>query len=314
MPYESLDSGEAVLVLRATGATSFEVVDGFRYLDQYDDLREYVVPDNTPTDLASVPFFLQWLVRSYGKHTLAAIVHDQYWDKTKTLAELRQSNTMFRHAMWESDVAFIRRWFMWTAVTLAMLLMKQPVRVVVWIAGLVTAVAALASAAGGRLAWPVPLWALAVAAIFGVVTALGSYFGSNVITRICKKIAFGVGGLVPVVLLATAVGQSDWIADHAALVAVLALVVGLAAWLDLAVAGVIATVTVVGLVVPLLAVSFGLLFYGVFELAALGILRLARAGKRRAGKEVVGTLNPLATEALVAPPPEPGTTLAASQT
>ncbi len=105
MPFETLDSsGEAVITLRVIGATKFELVDGFRYLDQYDDYAPYEVPGSSTTDLASVPFFLQWLVRSYGKHTKAALVHDQLWDGDKSLAELQKANTVFRHAMWETDV------------------------------------------------------------------------------------------------------------------------------------------------------------------------------------------------------------------
>ena len=109
------------------GAQAFEVVHGFPYRDQYDDDRLYTVSVPTRTDLASVPFFLQWLVLSYGQHTMAAIVHDEYWDDNKTRAELRQANTAFRHAMWESDVPYLRRWFMWTAVTLAMLTKSKSV-------------------------------------------------------------------------------------------------------------------------------------------------------------------------------------------
>src|SRR3954454_4050222 len=41
-----------------------------------EDARTYACPTSR-TDLASIPPFMRWFVNSYGKHTLAAIIHDR---------------------------------------------------------------------------------------------------------------------------------------------------------------------------------------------------------------------------------------------
>lgn len=71
------------------------------------------------TDLTSVPSLLWWYVGSYGRHTRAALVHDvlvrspSYRDKHR-----RRADQIFLRALAESDVPVVRRWLMWTAVSL----------------------------------------------------------------------------------------------------------------------------------------------------------------------------------------------------
>lgn len=315
MPYESLDNQKAVLTLRVVGPKAFQVVDGFRYLDQYDGMAPYTVPSGLQTDLASVPFFLQWLVLSYGKHTMAAIVHDQFWDDDKTPAELRQANTAFRHAMWESEVPFLRRWFMWTAVTLAMMTRTWPgrARVAIWVLGLVKASAALLATRDIVLSWSVPAW---VALGSGVVAALAALFwaaGSSAIAGICKKVLIGLTGLLGVLALFSLVGHVDWVADNGGWVALAALAVGLAAWGKLIAGGFFATLEVAIILVPVLAIVVGLLLYVTLEAVMLGLLKVGRAIKGATGRKPTGTLNPVASNNLEAPAPPPEVNLEASQ-
>ena len=315
MPYESLDDKEAVLTLRVVGPKAFTVVDGFRYRDQYDGLETYTVPAGLRTDLASVPFFLQWLVLSYGKHTMAAIVHDQYWDDDKTPPELRKANTAFRHAMWESDVPYLRRWFMWTAVTLAMMTRTWPgrIRVAVWLVGLVTAVAALLASSGVVLSSDVPRWVALVACVPAAVAVVSSAMGSKAIARICRKVLIGLAALLAILSLFSFVGHVDWVADHGGLVAVGALAVGIGVWGKLVAAGFFATLEMGVILVPVVAIVLGLLLYVTLELVMLGLLKVGRAVKGASGRKPVGTLNPVASDNLQAPSPSADVTLEASQ-
>jgi hypothetical protein len=94
----------------------------FRYIDDRND-RTFVVPKNLndfKTDLASIPFFATWLVPKDGIHTPAALLHDAVLREQNDGAMIgaHQADTLFRLAMWDLGVAFLRRWMMWAAVSL----------------------------------------------------------------------------------------------------------------------------------------------------------------------------------------------------
>ncbi len=313
MPFEFMNPAETKLTLRVEGPKDFKVVHGFRYKDQYDHDKVYTVTDETETDLASVPFFLQWLVLSYGKHTSAAIVHDVYWgpkEQNQTRAELRQANTAFRHAMWESDVPFLRRWFMWTAVTLAMLGKSQDwPRVAIWAAGLVTVVAAVLAANGVVVAWPVVAVVGVAAVVLVVATAIVRKLGSKIIAGIGQKAQLFVGLAAVVLVLLAAVGHVGWVAEHPVLASVAALGVGIVAWGRLWIGAVLATVEVAVILLPVLAIAVGLFLYLVLEVAMYGLLKAIRALKRKP----VGTLNWLFTDRLETPTPPKDVSLEARQ-
>jgi len=93
----------------------------------------FTVPAGFVTDFASVPPAISWLIPSYGKYTLAAVVHDwlcvdlrRYYDQRKAggdwfnytapYANARDTDAIFRRIMRELDVPFLRRWIMWTGV------------------------------------------------------------------------------------------------------------------------------------------------------------------------------------------------------
>ena len=72
------------------------------------------------TDLASIPFFLRWFAAGYGRHTPAALLHDQLRRPPETpLVSREESDRIFRLAMRELGVPFIRRLIMWAAVVAA---------------------------------------------------------------------------------------------------------------------------------------------------------------------------------------------------
>jgi hypothetical protein len=74
------------------------------------------------TDLASVPWFLWWLVASYGNHTRAALLHDAlYVDRGEQEPVPRATaDRLFLTALREpgQKTAAFRHWLMWAAVSL----------------------------------------------------------------------------------------------------------------------------------------------------------------------------------------------------
>jgi hypothetical protein len=88
-------------------------------LDDGSPLTFTVPPPTDPdfvTDLTSVPQLLTWLVPKSGKHLPAALVHDGLVDDTAI--DRFDADRLFRDGMGDLDVGFIRRWIMWTAVSI----------------------------------------------------------------------------------------------------------------------------------------------------------------------------------------------------
>lgn len=185
MPFTTQDeAGFPVPVLAQIDRSNFEICVPFKYRHK-DDGPWVTVPKSElyrRTDLASVPGFLLWLVPRYGVHTLAALVHDQLVKDPPPGGRV-EADTIFRDALGELKVPWVRRWMMWAAVSLgttwASLLGK--LRVAVWGLGVSVATAMF--------------WQHAVAAItglepwsswlffghgmgwdFGIVAALGLVF------------------------------------------------------------------------------------------------------------------------------------------
>lgn len=327
MPFEFLDGEQTNLTLRVVGATSWEVVHGFRYVDQYDDDNAHTVPDGFgPTDLTSVPLFLQWLVRSYGKHTNAALVHDVYWEDDVPQATLRKANMVFRHAMWESGVPWLRRWFMWTAVTLAMLT-KTPlgaVRVGAWALALIASSAGFLASHGVVLSLDVLTVAAVVLCVVLVAAVLVGLYArrrtaaeprgsKRALTNISRTVALGAAGLVIALGVFRFIGASDVAKNNGGWLVLGALAVGLLMWGDLIAAGVFATIEVAIIALPVTAIAIGLVLYGALEGIMIGVLKLGRLVKSASGRQPVGTLNPLASKTLEASPPPPNATLQASK-
>ena len=103
----------AEVLLRQVDAKNFRLAQPFRYSKGTD---RFNVPEDDVTDLASVPRFLTWLVPRYGRHTLAALVHDFLQGAEGMTSE--RADEIFRDAMGETGVPLSRRWVMWSAVGL----------------------------------------------------------------------------------------------------------------------------------------------------------------------------------------------------
>ena len=216
MPFTTEDETRfPVPVLAQVDRKNFEICVPFKYR-RADTTNWVVVPKNSDfkrTDLASVPGFLLWLVPRYGVHTLAALLHDQLVNDPSKGGRI-EADTIFRDALGELGVPWIRRWIMWAAVSLnttwkAGLLGK--LRLVVWGIGVLVATAFFwqhAFAAATVLGpWPAVLvfgrgmgWDLTVAAGLSLVFAprigLGLVAGATVVLVFIPTIAvLGVLGV-----------------------------------------------------------------------------------------------------------------------
>jgi hypothetical protein len=125
-PVETVD-------LRQVGKKTFQLLRGFYYEDPADRNARIPVPahDTTSpatggnaTDLASVPPLLWGLIASYGLHTRAALMHDKLCVDAHSVPTWRnafrvrrEADRLFRVALRESHVPWVRRWLMWAAVS-----------------------------------------------------------------------------------------------------------------------------------------------------------------------------------------------------
>jgi hypothetical protein len=86
-------------------------------------IESFEVPEDSPTDFASVPRVFVWFLPRYGRYTKAAILHDYLWRQRAKNGKMpwRDADAIFRKAMRDLGVPFLRRWIMWTAVRWAAL-------------------------------------------------------------------------------------------------------------------------------------------------------------------------------------------------
>lgn len=107
----------AEIVLRQIDATEFKLEEPFRFIGD-DGTAQWIVPDRDVSDLASVPSFLTWLVPRYGRHTLAALLHDHLQDPhIDNPVSSARADEVFRDSMGDLGVPLILRWVMWAAVS-----------------------------------------------------------------------------------------------------------------------------------------------------------------------------------------------------
>lgn len=80
--------------------------------------QRFVVPEGQRTDFASVPRPFVWFLPRYGRYTKAAVLHDYLWSVAVPAGLLTRADAdgIFRRAMRELEVPFLRRWIMWAAV------------------------------------------------------------------------------------------------------------------------------------------------------------------------------------------------------
>ena len=121
--FTSVDGfASARVVVEQRSDTAFVLREGFRYRNDEEDLDFTVLPDDLPeTDLASVPWFLRWFVPAYGRHSLAALLHDhlvENGDRLTPRVSRVRADEIFLQALEELGVPTLRRHLMWAAVNL----------------------------------------------------------------------------------------------------------------------------------------------------------------------------------------------------
>jgi hypothetical protein len=198
---------EPEVILRQVSASTFQLLHGFCYARE-GTAEVYEVPAHDPyadpgagdnsTDLASVPPLLTWFIGTYGLHTKAALFHDHYVDAPDAMTR-KHADTLFRDALRESGVRWLRRRLMWTAVSL---------RTSFGALGMIAIVAHLLALTGatawwvlGSLAWWIPLvigvagfvwglhrWPLAVLGFAFVALPAALAFVSRLITWLTELV------------------------------------------------------------------------------------------------------------------------------
>jgi len=106
------------------------------YLDRH--VGEILVPASHTfrTDLTSVPAVFTWLVPKTGAHLPAALLHDalvagaepsSYVAEGGRRIDRVEADRIFRDAMADTGTGVVRRWIVWTAVTVATIFVGRPV-------------------------------------------------------------------------------------------------------------------------------------------------------------------------------------------
>ncbi len=160
-----------------------------------DEARAFGGDDET-TDLASVPQFMAWFEMSYGRHTLAAMIHDRLITdgkpNTGALGSDTLSDSFFRNMMGVAGVPTFKRWIMWAAVAMRTRWAAGGLRratLLVWIASAVVGNACAISAVGqGLFGWGrsfglSPWLLVGIATVLPVVAGFlwGKQFGASVV-------------------------------------------------------------------------------------------------------------------------------------
>lgn len=94
-----------------------------RALPYHAKTEDFEVPVQEGTDFASVPRVFVWFIPRYGRYTKAAILHDYLCRIAVPQGRISRidADGIFRQAMRELGVPFLRRWIMWAAVRLGAL-------------------------------------------------------------------------------------------------------------------------------------------------------------------------------------------------
>ena len=125
------DSDPRVVLVRHTdtGVERWSLERRLGYRDR--ELGELLVPadERFRTDLTSVPWLFTWLVPKTGAHLPAALLHDalvggpgdpsSYTSTEGHDVARDEADRVFRDAMADTGTGVVRRWLVWTAVTLA---------------------------------------------------------------------------------------------------------------------------------------------------------------------------------------------------
>jgi hypothetical protein len=171
-PFRKLFSNNpAQVVVRQKDASRFVLREPIRYEA---DGRSFVVPMDDVSNFASVPRFLTWLIPRYGRHSMAALLHDHLQRHLRKGSDPEvegtvtwdEADVIFRDAMRDTRVPLVRRWLMWAAVSLRSVFHSGPL-------GKVAVVGWVAVFAALGLGWPLGLLSIAVRGRFGEMISDG---------------------------------------------------------------------------------------------------------------------------------------------
>ncbi len=119
------------------GVETFALERRLAYLDRH--VGELLVPADPGfrTDLTSVPALFTWLVPKTGAHLPAALLHDalvagrgdptSYVSTAGREVDRVTADRIFRDAMADTGTGVVRRWIVWTAVTVATIFVGRSV-------------------------------------------------------------------------------------------------------------------------------------------------------------------------------------------
>jgi hypothetical protein len=130
MAGEQVDTGfprDTEVDVKEVDETNWELLKGIEYMGKKEPFH---VPSGMTTDFASVPRVFVWFLPRYGRYTKAAIVHDYLWREraSKGTMSYIDADAIFRRALRQLGVPFLRRWILWTAVRWGALVKKGGTR------------------------------------------------------------------------------------------------------------------------------------------------------------------------------------------
>ena len=116
------DNRPARIRIHQVSDNEFALEESFHYLGG----DQTVLVDSqklTQSNLATIPGYLGWFMRRHGRHTPAALMHDQLVGENQPGPDVPfptrvGADAAFRSALMASGVPPVRAWLMWTAVTL----------------------------------------------------------------------------------------------------------------------------------------------------------------------------------------------------
>jgi hypothetical protein len=111
----------ARFVVEQISDTTFRVPEGLGFQNNPPDGEAMTVThDNLPsTDFASIPRYMSWFVSRHGRHTPAALVHDELVTDGMAFDARKRADRVFLQMLDDLDVPPVQSRVMWTAVTLA---------------------------------------------------------------------------------------------------------------------------------------------------------------------------------------------------
>ena len=97
------------------GSKTFKLKESFRYISSYGVIT---VPRGFITDGASVPRIFWSIFSPYGDYFDAAIIHDYLYTKRNKVYSRKQSDLIFKEAMYNSGISWITREIIFRGVIL----------------------------------------------------------------------------------------------------------------------------------------------------------------------------------------------------